>query len=60
MKLLYESYLINNFYHFSLKNLKKRNNNLNENLFDDKKITSLLNEFISLKVFKNLSPDFLI
>ena len=39
---------------FFLKNLKKRNNNLNVDLFDDKKITFLLNEFISLKILTSL------
>ena len=39
---------------FFLKVLKKKNNNLNENLFDDKKITFILNQFSILKIFKSL------
>jgi hypothetical protein len=40
---------------FFLNFLKKRNNNLDINIFDDKKITLLLNKFIIFKILGNLN-----
>lgn len=45
---------IHNKQNFFLKSLKKKNNNLSADLFDDRKITLLLDEFIFLKISTNL------